>query len=102
MPGNINSQYSLGTNKLLTDGATPIAVVDDIFRGMGINPAMTEEEASDLGKDEKEVYDIIKATGEVTPVAISTNPIGSAYRKAYGCSNNQRPPSEGPSFRQPG
>ena len=66
VPGNINSQYSLGTNKLLTDGATPIAVVDDIFRGMGINPAMTEEEASDLGKDEKEVYDIIKATGEVT------------------------------------
>ena len=34
VPGNINSQYSLGTNKLLTDGATPIAVIDDIFIGM--------------------------------------------------------------------
>lgn len=66
VPGNINSQYSLGTNKLLTDGAIPIAVIDDIFIGMGISPAISSEETMNLGNDEKQVYRIIKENGEVT------------------------------------
>lgn len=66
VPGNINSRYSLGTNKLLTDGAIPIAVVDDIFTGMGISPVLSCDEADNLGEDEKDVYSIIKENGEVT------------------------------------
>lgn len=66
VPGNINSQYSLGTNKLLTDGAIPIAVIDDIFIGMGISSAISSEETMNLGNDEKQVYRIIKENGEVT------------------------------------
>ena len=31
VPGNITSSCSLGCNKLLMDGASPIAVIDDIF-----------------------------------------------------------------------
>ena len=66
VPGNINSQYSLGTNKLLTDGATPIAVIDDIFIGMGISPAVDFGEVDSLGDDEEKVYRLIKENGEVT------------------------------------
>ena len=66
MPGNINSRYSLGTNKLLTDGATPVAVIDDIFIGMGIKPALAEDEIISLGGDEEQVYQLIKENGEVT------------------------------------
>ncbi len=66
VPGNISSQYSLGTNKLITDGATAIAVIDDIFIGMGMNPKSSKEMVSELGDDEKRVYDLVKQSGEVT------------------------------------
>ncbi len=66
VPGNINSRYSLGTNKLLTDGAIPIAVIDDIFTGMGISLVLSRDETENLGEDEKSVYSIIKENGEVT------------------------------------
>ena len=66
VPGNINSRYSLGTNKLLTDGAIPIAVIDDIFTGMGISPVLSWDETETLGEDEKGVYSLIKENGEVT------------------------------------
>ena len=66
VPGNINSHYSLGTNKLLTDGAIPIAVIDDIFTGMGISPVLSRYETDSLGDDEKDVYRTIKENGEVT------------------------------------
>ena len=48
VPGNITSAYSLGCNKLLMDGASPIAVIDDIFLGMGLTPAADPEEAAAL------------------------------------------------------
>lgn len=45
VPGNINSVYSIGTNKLIQDGAVPLVVIDDFlqsfrFRDMvnGANP----------------------------------------------------------------
>lgn len=66
VPGNISSQYSLGTNKLIMDGARPIAVVDDIFTGMGLTPAVSEELLEELGAAEQDVYNIIRENGEVT------------------------------------
>ena len=66
VPGNISSQYSLGTNKLIMDGARPIAVVDDIFTGMGLTPAVSEELLEELGAVEQEVYNVIRENGEVT------------------------------------
>ena len=66
VPGNITSQYSLGSNKLLVDGARPIAVIDDIFTGMGLTPAMSDELLEELGAVEQEVYNIIRENGEVT------------------------------------
>ena len=66
VPGNINSHYSLGNNKLLTDVAIPIAEIDDIFTGMGISPVLSRYETDSLGDDEKDVYRTIKENGEVT------------------------------------
>ncbi len=66
VPGNINSSYSLGTNKLLMDGASPIAAVDDIFIGIGVSPRAAEEELEALGSDEAEVYRFVRENGETT------------------------------------
>ena len=66
VPGNITSAYSLGCNKLLMDGASPIAVIDDIFLGMGLTPAADPEEAAALGKDEQLVYRMIQKQGETS------------------------------------
>lgn len=66
VPGNITSQYSLGTNKLIMDGARPIAVVDDIFTDMGVNLKASPEELENLGADEAEVYEAVKEKGEVS------------------------------------
>lgn len=67
VPGNINSVYSFGANKLIKDGATPIIVFDDIIEELGIsrnsNLVMKKEK---IGKDEKIVYDILKSSGEIT------------------------------------
>lgn len=66
VPGNITSACSLGCNKLLTDGATPVAVIDDIFLSMGITPALAAEETEKLGTDEQEVYRLVKEQGETS------------------------------------
>lgn len=66
VPGNINSPYSLGTNKLLTDGATPIATVDDIFTGIGVSPRAAAEQLENLGDDEALIYSFVKNKGETT------------------------------------
>ena len=66
VPGNISSFCSLGTNKLIMDGARAIAVVDDIFTELGIELKAAPEELEILGKDEAEVFEIVKAAGETT------------------------------------
>jgi DNA processing protein len=71
LPGNINSMYSFGTNKLIKDGATPLIVFDDIIDELGISrqipPAALEIE---LGKDERKVYEYIIQSGETTTDSI--------------------------------
>ena len=64
--GNISSFCSLGSNKLLMDGARPIAVIDDIFTELGIPLKSTPEEMETLGRDEAMVFEIVKANGETT------------------------------------
>ncbi len=65
VPGNITSQYSLGTNRLITEGAQAVSVVDDIFRYLGVEPGISEEELAQLGEDERRVYELVKAGGEM-------------------------------------
>ena len=65
VPGNITSQYSLGTNRLITEGAQAVAVVDDIFNYLGIHPKASEDDMEELGEDERRVYEFVKSGGEV-------------------------------------
>ena len=70
-PGNINSIYSFGTNKLIKDGATPLTVFDDIIEELGIARHIPDSAMEiELGKDEKKVYDYILQSGETTTDSI--------------------------------
>jgi DNA processing protein len=74
LPGNINSMYSFGTNKLIKDGATPLIVFDDIIDELGITrktPAKALE--TKLGKDEREIYEYVLQSGETTTDSICRN-----------------------------
>lgn len=67
LPGNINSMYSFGTNKLIKDGATPLIAFDDIIDELGITRKnVTSMQVSELGGDEKEIYECVLRSGETT------------------------------------
>lgn len=67
VPGNIDSQYNMGTNKLIQEGAAPIIRVEDVIEALGA-PKLTEEDVSRLLSDrEQEIYQIIREHGEMTP-----------------------------------
>ncbi len=62
VPGNITSGASLGTNKLIKDGAVPVVSINDILIDAGV---YNNEETDRLGKDEKLIYDILLKNGEM-------------------------------------
>ncbi|HIU27523.1 MAG TPA: DNA-protecting protein DprA [Candidatus Fimisoma avicola] len=66
VPGNINSPYSLGANKLIADGAAAVTVPEDILRAAGIEPVMEAEEMEKMGGDEQKVYRLLLEKGELT------------------------------------
>jgi len=67
IPGNINSIYSFGANKLIKDGATPLIVLDDIIDELGIQKNNKDNQHKEkLGKDEEIVYDQVRNNGEVS------------------------------------
>jgi len=66
IPGNINSAYSLGTNKLIKEGALPLIVADDLLDDLGIKRNPAESRMKDLGKSEREIMRHIETYGEVT------------------------------------
>ena len=57
VPGNINSQFSIGCNLLIRDGAFPLVVIDDLVRHTGIDPGAASDSVMSLGADERRVYD---------------------------------------------
>lgn len=71
VPGNINSIWSLGTNKLIADGAMPVVVLDDVVRAMNL-PALdfsakSASSISDgLSELERSIVDLVAANGEVS------------------------------------
>lgn len=67
VPGNINSQFSLGSNLLIRDGATPLIVVDDVIRDMGTEVAVPEEVNLALGEVELKIYNEVRKYNGVTP-----------------------------------
>lgn len=66
VPGNITGHFSLGTNKLISDGARIVPVIDDIFTEGGYEQLILKEEDMGLSPKEKEIYDLIGRNGEIT------------------------------------
>lgn len=66
VPGNISSACSLGTNKLIADGAMVLVTAEDFVRGLGKTPRWHEREEAGLSTEEKAIIAILRETGEVT------------------------------------
>ena len=78
VPGNINSQFSIGTNLLIRDGAYPLVVVDDVIREMGVQSLdrgiFGEDEEVfpvEMDDDEKKLYSEIRQEQGISPDALS-------------------------------
>ena len=78
VPGNINSQFSTGTNLLIRDGAYPLVVVDDVIREMGVQSlnrgTFGEDQEGfpvEMDDDEKKLYSEIRQEQGISPDALS-------------------------------
>ncbi len=74
VPGNINSQFSAGSNFLIRDGAIPLVVIDDLIRDMGVDPSRAMPEEDSLGDDEKIIYQTVMRHDGVSVDIISEEP----------------------------
>ena len=66
VPGNINRKGSIGCNKLIVDGARPLAFIDDILTDMGIKSAGSGADFSKLPAKEGRVAAAVKLNGEIS------------------------------------
>ena len=66
VPGNIDSEYNLGSNKLLREGAFALIGVQDLLEASGVS-VMSEPEAERLLSDEeKQLYFLLCSHGEMS------------------------------------
>ena len=66
VPGNIDSQYNLGSNKLIKEGAAPITSITDVLDALGLH-GMGEGEAKErLSETEYEVFCLLRDNGEMS------------------------------------
>ncbi len=66
VPGNINSQTSIGCNLLIRDGAVPLIVIDDMIRDIGAKPKTAVFESNDLDSDERRIFDAVREMSGAT------------------------------------
>lgn len=68
VPGPINSQFSIGCNLLIRDGAMPLVLVDDLIRdlGLGTSPGKKNGSAVNLAGDELIIYEALARMGGAT------------------------------------
>ncbi len=66
VPGNINSQTSIGCNLLIRDGAVPLIIIDDLIRDIGAVPKKTNTVSCDLDSDEKKIFDVVREKSGAT------------------------------------
>ena len=83
LPGNINNVMSIGTNKLICDGARPIAVVDDLLWDLGARKDVDRDFYATLSEEEKIVIRAIEESGEAT-VNLICEKIGASPGKVGG------------------
>ena len=68
VPGPINSQFSIGCNLLIRDGAMPLVLVDDLIRdlGLGTSPGKKNGSNVNLAGDELAIYEALARMGGAT------------------------------------
>lgn len=66
LPGNINSIYSIGTNKLILDGAKPLIVLENLLEDIGIKKGLTDSQKEALSDLERKVFNFVESGGETT------------------------------------
>ena len=66
VPGNIDSQYNLGNNRLIKEGASPLICIDDILEYLGIGGVDEEDARRRLSDREFEIFGILRMEGEMT------------------------------------
>ncbi len=66
VPGNINSQTSVGCNLLIRDGAVPLIIIDDMIRDIGAHPAKPYPGNISLDSDESRIFDVIRQLNGAT------------------------------------
>ena len=80
VPGNIDSQYNLGNNRLIRDGVCPLICVDDILEHLGLSGADEEDARRRLSDREFEIFTILKNEGEMTVDEVC---LRTGYTPAY-------------------
>ena len=66
VPGNIDSQYNLGNNKLIRDGAGIIIKPADVLDAMGIDMISKKEAEIVLSDTEYMIFNMLSEVGEMT------------------------------------
>lgn len=66
VPGNINSTQSLGTNKLIKEGAQPLTTINDVLIDMNIAPKLEKTIVKNLSQDEEVIYELASSRGEIS------------------------------------
>lgn len=66
VPGNINSQTSIGCNLLIRDGAVPLIIIDDMIRDIGTAPGKTTVVNKDLDSDEQKIFEVVREMSGAT------------------------------------
>lgn len=81
VPGNITSPMSLGTNRLICDGAVPIANVDDLIEDIcGKSYVPDKIFFNNLGQEEKAIVEVLAKGGEMSIDELSrrlSKPVGN-------------------------
>ncbi len=65
VPGNIQSIYSKGTNKLIKEGAMPIVDIDEFLHELNLSKKKNILDHIILGGDEKKIYEMIEKSQPV-------------------------------------
>ena len=66
VPGNIDSEYNLGSNKLLREGAFELTGVQDLLEASGVSVLSEPEAERMLSDEEKQLYFLLCSHGEMS------------------------------------
>ncbi|MGN0693616.1 MAG: DNA-processing protein DprA [Lentihominibacter sp.] len=66
VPGNIDSEYNLGNNKIIREGVMPVVSIDDILHELGISYEKPDIVREKLSSTEYQVYELLRGRGEMS------------------------------------